>query len=137
MLLPDSTHERLVLHLPETLNDGRLIPNERLQNYEDELLDIAGGFMFVCAIGAWRSPVGHCYREPIRLYEVDAPDRRARERLLTLARRISVELTQEAVYVTSSPVRSQLVVAAGASSGRLAFAASSSQSNGKERDVHY
>jgi hypothetical protein len=129
-----TTQERLALHLPETLNNGRFVPAEQLQAYEDELLGIAGGFTLVCATGAWRSPLGQCYREPMRLYEIDVVDERAREHVIALARRIALELEQEAVYVTSSSVRCELVGVGTADARPLLVI--SPHASGKESDVY-
>jgi hypothetical protein len=133
-MLETETQERLILHLPETFNDGRLVSVERLQAYEEELLEIAGGFTLVSATGTWRSPLGQSYREPVRLYEIDVPNEQARERLLALAHRIALELDQEAVYVTSAPVRSWLVFPGGVGTGQTGVA-SSAQANREELHV--
>jgi hypothetical protein len=97
--------DRVTLYVPETLNDGSVTPMRRLASYEDELIEIAHGFTLTHAIGVWRSPEQTKYREPLRLYSIDVPDAQTvLERLLELAGRIRVELAQEALYVTVSPV---------------------------------
>lgn len=101
--------DRLVLHIPETLNDGLAVSPARLAQYEDELLEIAGGFTLTHAIGAWRAASGQTYREPLRLYAVDVGADSAGERLRRLAARIARELGQVAVYVTGSPISDESV----------------------------
>lgn len=94
--------ERLTLYVPEAWNDGRPVALEQLQRYEDELIDLAGGFTLLRGVGGWRSERGEIVREPVRLYMIDvARGSRARERLQALADRIAFELQQEAVYVTT------------------------------------
>lgn len=109
--------ERITLHVPEALNDGSPVPPEVFEAYEDELYDIAldakisaGGLgeegftILVGAIGAWRSPSGTKYKEPLRLYCLDVADARpVLDALRHLAHRITTELGQEVVYLTISP----------------------------------
>jgi hypothetical protein len=85
---------------------------------DDELHDIAldaklaaggrgeDGFTIIPdAIGAWRSESSRKYREPIRIYWLDVVDEEpVREALGRLAQRIGIELAQESVYVTVSPL---------------------------------
>lgn len=97
--------ERVTLHVPETLNDGSPVPLEQLAVYEAELFEIAKGYTLTHAIGAWRSPSGERYREPLRLYAIDVVDAQTvLDRVLRLAHLIRVELTQEAIYVTVAPI---------------------------------
>lgn len=108
--------ERITLHVPETLGDGSPVPPEQLEVYEDELHEIAlaakisagfgnEGFAIVYVTGAWRSPLGKTYREPIIRYEIDVADAQTVvDRVLQLGHRIRADLTQESVYVTVSPI---------------------------------
>ena len=102
--------DRVTLQVPETLNDGSVTPVGQFASYEDELIEIAGGFTLGHAIGAWRSPSKESYREPLRLYAIDVPDAQTiLETVLRLANRIRIELAQEAVYVTVAPVEAMSV----------------------------
>jgi hypothetical protein len=109
--------ERITLHTPEALNDGSPVPPDLFFAYEDELYDIAleaklasgsgdeGFTISPGVIGAWRSPSGERYREPLRLYCLDVVEA---EPVLTLvfrlADRIRRELSQHTVYVTVAPI---------------------------------
>lgn len=96
---------RVTLHVPETRNDGSPVATAELEAHEAELLQIAGGFTLIPAIGAWRSSTGEVYREPLRLYAVDVADERTvRAQMLELAECMSAELGQEVIYLTVSEV---------------------------------
>lgn len=107
---------RVTLHLPEALNDGSPVPPEQFALYEDELLEIVAlarvssgsgeeGFILSHVIGGWRSPSNKKYREPFRLYAIDVADAQTvLDRVVRLAHLIRVDLVEEAVYLTVSPI---------------------------------
>lgn len=109
---------RITVYVPESLPDGTPTPPELLLSYENELLDGAltarlesGGLstegltIFPTVIGVWRSPSGRTYREPMRLLCLDVVDAEALiSDVRRVAERIRIELAQEVVYVTISPV---------------------------------
>ena len=102
--------ERLTLYVPEILNDGSPVTYERLEAYERELLDLVGGFTLSNGIGVWRSADDVVYREPVRLYSIDAPRAsHVRKAVTALARRIGHELGQEVVYLTVVAVEQELI----------------------------
>lgn len=101
---------RLTLHVPESFNDGTPIGPEVFETVEHDLLNIGGGFTLTHGIGAWRGDDGRTYREHVRMYAVDVPDRDAAwPRLAALAERLTVALDQEAVYFTESEIAPALV----------------------------
>jgi len=107
------TTARFTLTMPEAFNDGAPVLLEQLALYEQELLDLVGGYTLTSAIGAWRAPTGDVYYEPVRKYELDiADDPAVRDELLALASRIALELAQDAIYLTVAPITKQLVSAA-------------------------
>jgi hypothetical protein len=102
--------ERLTLYVPEILNDGSPVAYELLEVYERELLELAGGFTLTNGIGVWRSRDDVVYREPVRLYSIDAPTAsNVRKAVTALALRIGHELGQEVVYLTVVPVEQVLI----------------------------
>ncbi len=106
------TTARFTLIVPEALNDGTPAGVEQLAAYEHDLLDIVGGYTLISAIGAWRSPAGDIYHEPVRKYELDiADDPTVRDQLLALASRIALELAQDAIYLTVAPIDQHLISA--------------------------
>lgn len=98
---------RYTLHVPLVLNDGTSTPEDVLGSTELELLQLAGGFTATDGYGGWIGDGGTIYREPVRLYAVDAEG--IEPELLQLADRIADRLDQEAVYLTRSPIAVQLV----------------------------
>jgi hypothetical protein len=102
--------ERITLHVPETLNDGSTVSSDQFAAYENELLELAGGFTLTHGIGAWRSLAGATYREPQRLYAVDVADAPAVRKLLALAERMAFDLEQDVFYVTSSSITDMSVL---------------------------
>jgi hypothetical protein len=100
---------RFTLHVPEQLNDGTPTPLERLEQIEEALLVIAGGFTLTHGIGAWKSG-DTIYREPVRLYHTDA-DEADGLLLAELARNVARDLQQEAVYLTATDIDAQLITA--------------------------
>jgi hypothetical protein len=117
-----STMRRITLHVPEKLNDGSPVPEDVFESYEDDLYDItyearvSSGFgeegfnITRNVIGNWRSASGKKYREPLRLYWFDVADAEVVEHLvLRLAHRMKVELGQEGIYTTVTPVEASLV----------------------------
>jgi len=93
---------RFTLHVPEANNSGDPFGPETFAAIEERLLDIAGGFTLTHGIGVWRDPEdGTTYRDPLRLYSVDAED--TNEVLLSfgaLADTVALALRQECVYLT-------------------------------------
>lgn len=98
---------RFTLHVPRRYNDGRAVESEVVDWIESELLDAAGGFTTTEAIGAWRGSRGKVYREPVRLYHVDA-DEDSEATLQIVADAVAMSLRQEAVYLTAQPIETQL-----------------------------
>jgi hypothetical protein len=109
--------DRIMMHVPETLNNGVVISDEAFAMYEKDLLGIAreakasagtgeeGFNVTTNTVSNWRSPFGTIIREPVRLYWFDVADESViHGRLLRLADRIQTELGQEAVYLTVSRV---------------------------------
>ena len=101
--------EGWTLIVPEAFNDGTPVPLEQLAAYETELVEIFDGYTLTSAIGAWRSPAGVTFREPIRKYELDTSDTAVHQKLLTLASRIALELAQDATYLRVAPVTRHLI----------------------------
>lgn len=99
---------RYTLHVPRFYNDGTVVPPSELDLVEGRLLDIAGGFTSTNATGAWRSPDGRVYREPVTLYHVDSELDVERE-LRDVAELIAARLEQEAVYLTSADLGAELI----------------------------
>ena len=101
---------RLTLHVPEALNDGSPVCPSQFEAYEAALIDLAGGFTLLPAIGAWRSQSGQIYREPMRLYAIDVADVDATMPVLhKLVRQIGADLAQEAIYVSLTPALADVV----------------------------
>lgn len=98
---------RFTLHVPRAYNDGREVEPDVLAWIENELVDVAGGFTATEAEGAWRGPRGKLYREPVRLYHVDADEDDA-SFLHTVADAVALGLKQLAVYLTAQPIETQL-----------------------------
>jgi hypothetical protein len=63
---------RYTLHVPGRYNDGSPVPSSAFAWIKENLLGIGGGFTMVTAVGAWRGEYGRVYREPVRLYHMDA-----------------------------------------------------------------
>jgi hypothetical protein len=101
---------RYTLHVPEQYNDGLQIGEEVHAIIEGELIGAAGGFTLTHGIGAWRSDDGTIYREPMKLYAVDSDDPDVPCRLGELAGRVANALRQEAVYLTTAAIGTELVV---------------------------
>lgn len=115
--------ERITFHVPEVLPDGSSVPAELLASYEEELFDIASrawlasggmneeGFTILTgAVGAWRSPSGKTYREPVRLYCLDVTQVEAvLDDVRRAAERMRVGLKQEAIYLTITPVEASTI----------------------------
>jgi hypothetical protein len=109
---------RFEVHVPEALDDGSVVPPDVYESYEHELYDIAlqaklsaggkgeEGFTAIPrGIGGWRNQLGETSHEPIRIYRLDVADAAAvYEDVATLAQRVGLELAQQVVYVTVSPV---------------------------------
>jgi len=103
--------QRITLHIPTCDNNDHPVPRSILGLWEAQIVDIAGGFTVSDAVGAWRSPTGRIYREPVRLYVIDVAEYESlRDAILALANRIRVALAQESVYVTMIPLEVVQVV---------------------------
>lgn len=90
---------RWTLTVPLTLNDGTPTAAEYIADIEEDIADIAGGFTATPGEGAWRSPDGDWYREPVTVYTFDV-SHIADGEVRRLAADIAQLLDQEAVYVT-------------------------------------
>jgi hypothetical protein len=101
---------RFTLHVPEQYNDGTNVGREVLGEIEYLLLSYVGGFTLTHGIGAWRSDDGTIYRESVRLYAADSDDPDVGEKLQRLAARVADALRQEAVYLTTAVIGTELVV---------------------------
>jgi hypothetical protein len=114
--------ERIAIHIPEVRPDGSPVPAAALASFEERLYDIASeakrtsaclteeGFTILTGMGAWRSPSGHTFREPVRLYCLDVAEARSvLASVFGVADGIRVALEQESIYVTISPIEAMVV----------------------------
>lgn len=97
---------RITFHVPETFNDGSAVSSVFFSLLEYEILSVASGFTFWPAIGVWTGDA-KTYRDPVRLYAVDIPAASsAIDDMARLGEWIKVELDQESVYITVTPIES-------------------------------
>jgi len=92
---------RLTVHVPRVLNDGSPVPEETLEQIEDALLGLGGGYTVCPGVGVGEGVAGPC-REALWLYTVDLPLAVAEGDVTSLAAAIRQTLDQHILYITAS-----------------------------------
>lgn len=87
-----------IIHLPVNDNNGESLSYE-LSIAEGRLLGAFGGYTKAIAEGAWQSPTGHIYREPMSVYRIAGDWAKDSEALLSLAALFADTMDQECIYV--------------------------------------
>lgn len=92
--------QEAIIHLPVTNNYGRNLDHER-SVAEELILDLFGGFTCEEATGAWKSPEGKIYREPMMVYRIAGnwDDDANVVNLVDLATDLAASMEQEAIYL--------------------------------------
>lgn len=110
---------RYTITAPDNDNDGRPRPESwdgrEMPRYADYarrlILGAFAGATAAPSIGYWRAPDGMEYMsETVTVWTIDAPDTDW-PRIQAIARELAAYARQEAVYVTRSPVETELVKA--------------------------
>jgi hypothetical protein len=96
---------RYTITVPTAPSDGA-----HIAEIETHILRLAGGFTMTPGYGAWLNGSGQVVRDPVFVYTVDSADPELAAALNVLAAYVAATLDQDAVYLTASPVVTQLVV---------------------------
>lgn len=90
-----------VMHIPLNDNDGKSL-RSLIEAFERVVLGAYGGFTSHNASGAWMSPEGKVYAEPMLRYVVafDVEDKKLADFWLDIARLSAKVMRQECIYVT-------------------------------------
>lgn len=87
-----------IIHLPVMDNNGHSLAYE-IAIAEGRILGAFGGFTVTEANGAWQSPQGKIYREPMKVYRIAGDWSKDSEALLSLAAHFAERMDQECIYV--------------------------------------
>lgn len=90
-----------VMHIPLDDNEGNSL-RDCIKGFERAVLGAYGGFTVSEVSGAWMSPEGKVYVEPMLRYIVafDVEDKKLADFWLDLARWSAMTMKQECIYVT-------------------------------------
>lgn len=96
--------------IPRAYNDGRPIPTQVRDRFEQAIVDQVGGFTLIRGImGAWADSNGEVYRDESDLYVI-ATDVEEGETVVQSLALLAAELfDQRAVFYTGAPRRGRLV----------------------------